>query len=222
MNRAQLISEISNLLIKNKLDDKPLVAGINGMDTSGKTRLAIEIEEELKNRGVPVQVVHIDDFHNPKSIRYQEGLPDYLQYYYLSINFPKLVQEILQPIKSNGKLERELILLDLKSDKWSMLRRYVVDNSTLVIVEGVFLFKEELQRFFDVSILLEVEEAEIIKRAWQRDVPNEGNGVIDKYFKKYLPAQRMYRKKSKPEKFATIIIENSNWEKPKVKRGGFE
>jgi len=217
IDRAKLIEDISSLLINNKLDEKPLIVGINGMDTSGKTRLAMDLEHELKKREIPVQTVHVDDFHNPKSIRYNKDLPDYLQYYCLSINFPKLIQEVLQPI-SEGKLRKELILLDLELDEWSMLRRYEVDVSTIVIVEGVFLFREELQSFFDVSILLEVEEEEIIKRAWQRDVPNQGNEVIEKYFRKYLPAQRMYIHKCNPEKFASIVIENTDWKNPKLKK----
>ncbi len=51
----------------------PTRVGVSGITASGKTTFANEVAEEIKNEGYAVTRASIDDFHNPKVIRYTQG-----------------------------------------------------------------------------------------------------------------------------------------------------
>lgn len=44
----------------------PIVVGITGPDTSGKSQMASRMQAVLAQSGVAATIVHVDDFHNPK------------------------------------------------------------------------------------------------------------------------------------------------------------
>ncbi len=69
MNRKQRIKEIANHIVKLNLT-YPTRVGVSGITASGKTTFANELAEEIKKRGLPVTRASIDDFHNPRVIRY--------------------------------------------------------------------------------------------------------------------------------------------------------
>ncbi|PIC04419.1 hypothetical protein CS060_09700 [Anoxybacillus flavithermus] len=214
--RQNLIKNLCSLITLKRLGDKPLIVGITGMDTSGKTQLTAELDNFLKNKNIPVQTIHVDDFHNPKSIRYASDLPEPEQYYERSIDFNRLVHEVLLPIRRRGQIDITLTHLELLSDTWSLQRRYNVTPNTIVLLEGVFLFRQETRPLIDFFVYLHVSEEVIIQRARLRDVPTQGDEVIRKYYTKYLPAQRKYLKKFRPDLFADVVIDNTDWVNPKI------
>src|SRR5215470_1690442 len=69
--------------------ERPFTIGINGIDGSGKTMFADALARLLLAQGRSVQVLHIDDFHNSKSVRYR-GTDQGENYYYRSIDFERL------------------------------------------------------------------------------------------------------------------------------------
>jgi uridine kinase len=52
---------------------RPCLLAVDGVDGSGKTTLAESLARTYTERGRPVQVVHLDDFLNPRAVRYQRG-----------------------------------------------------------------------------------------------------------------------------------------------------
>lgn len=83
------------------------------MDTSGKSQMTDSLARELKRSGEHVQVVHVDDFHQPRALRYRDDLPEPVQYYEHSFDFEKMVKEVLKPIREAGQLDKTLTLLDV-------------------------------------------------------------------------------------------------------------
>jgi uridine kinase len=91
------------------------------------------------------------------------------------------------------------------------------------LLEGVFLLRPELIGFHDLTVLLDIPSSAVIGRAQKRDVPRLGGDVLRKYNKKYLEAQRRHFAEVDPWTVADIIIDNSDWEHPRVvKRLGLE
>ena len=97
--------------------------------------------------------------------------------------------------------------------KYEISRTYNVDQKTIVIIEGVFLFREELAPYLDYKVFLDMPFEESKRRATIRDPEAD----VKKYDEKYLPAQKQYLEKYHPIKIADIIINNTNWEHPKTK-----
>lgn len=211
--------EIFNKIYKDikqlKQQDKSLVIGINGIDTSGKTEFARKFEYYLKEKSHKVQLIHIDDFLNPKKIRYY-GNDEVDNYFNKSFDIKRLQENILIPIKTNNTLNKKLSLLNLESDKYDIEKKFNIDKETLVILEGVFLFREEIEPYLDYKVFIHIPFEQCKERAKRRDVPIHGEEVLRKYDTKYIPTQKYYLEKYPVEKYADIIIDNTDWNNPKV------
>lgn len=194
---------------------KPLLVGINGVDTSGKSSFTKAFANYLHDRGHLVQVIHLDDFHNPKDIRSQGKDPvwSYLTY---AFDLHRLVKEILQPVHEMSFLRKTMTVLDLETDRYSVERSYAVTPETIVLLEGVLLYREPIVNYLDYKVFLHISFEEVLRRAEQRDVPLMGEGVLNKYKAKYIPVQEWYIEHCDPLGVSDLVIDNEDYGCPKI------
>jgi uridine kinase len=190
---------------------RPFVIGIDGMDCAGKTVFAGALEDYLKLKDCKTQLIRLDDFHNPKAVRYS-GADEAENYFNKSFNVQAVIDNLLAPARFKKNYTATLKLLDLDTDKYSNTIKYIFYPDTIAIFEGVFLFRKELAPFFDYKIWLDIPFEESQKRAALRDSAE----TIAKYESKYLPAQRKYIKENNPRGAADLLIDNSNYEYPVI------
>ncbi|MTI49769.1 P-loop NTPase fold protein [Sporosalibacterium faouarense] len=195
---------------------KPIIIGINGVDTSGKTRFSKKLRTFLRNRGEEAEIIHLDDFHNHSSLR-RQGRDEITAYINNAFNLEKLEKKVLKEIKEKGKLNIELELLDLGTDTFTNKRKYNISENTIVILEGVLLYRKPIDEYLDYRIFIDIDFNEVIKRAKSRDVPIFGKSIISKYKNKYIPIQKWYLDTYKPRKKANIVINNNDYNHPKIK-----
>lgn len=212
--RIPIFETILNEINKRK-KGKPFVVGINGIDTSGKTKFAETLCQFLISRGNKVQMINLDDFHNPKAIR-SSGNNQVDNYYNKGFDIKTIIEKLLIPINENGNFSVKLALLNLHTDKYEVEKEFSFNKDTIVVFEGVFLFREESAPYIDYKIFIDISFEESKNRAIIRDVPIFGEEIIKKYDEKYLPAQKKYLEKFPPTKAADIVIDNVNWEYPKI------
>ncbi len=189
--------------------------GINGVDTSGKSIFAKQFSEALRSKGVDVVVIHLDDFHNPKALR-AKGNNEIEAYIANAFDLSTLSNEILCPLRYNGEVHTELTLLDLDSDSFTLKKQFDISQETLVILEGVLLYREPLEDFIDFKIFLDISFDEVIRRATVRDVPKYGAHFLDKYREKYIPVQQWYLESCNPKEKCNVIVDNSNPRHPLI------
>jgi uridine kinase len=137
-------------------------------------------------------------------------------YYNRSFDIDSILTNILLPIHQNNEFSVELTHLNLQMDKYEIKKRYSIQKDTIILFEGVFLFRKELSPYIDYKIFLDISYEESRKRAAKRDIPTYGEQILEKYDTKYLPAQKKYLKEYPSEKVADLIINNINWEFPIV------
>lgn len=109
-------------------------------------------------------MINLDDFHNPKKVRYA-GENEAENYFQRSFNIETIVQEFLVLIRQNVSYETNLTLLDLNSDKYEVRKHYSCDQSTIVLFEGVFLFRPELAPYINYKVFLDISFEELRRRA---------------------------------------------------------
>ncbi len=165
-----------------------MVVGITGVDASGKSVMTTLLAEELVRSGISVQVVRLDDFHLMRNERHVEGLSEPVQFYEHIFDFERLRNEILKPIRDEGNLETTLICLDVLENTWTVERQYLVNDGTVVLLEGVFLFRPDIAHFLDLIIYLHVDDVS--------------------------PTQRKYLEEYPAERNADVIIDNNDWQNP--------
>lgn len=189
--------------------------GINGVDTSGKTIFSEQFAKMLRSMGKSVVVVHLDDFHNPKALR-AIGHNEIDAYIQNAFDLNMLLNEILSPLRQCGAIHKELTLLDLDSDSFVLKRKYDITEQTLVLLEGVLLYRQPIEDFIDFKIFLDIEFEEVIRRATVRDVPKYGIEFLEQYRKKYIPIQQWYLRVCDPKGKSNIVVDNSNPKCPRI------
>lgn len=195
--------------------EKPVVLGINGVDTSGKTTFAVHLAAYLKRRGLDVQLIHLDDFHQPKRVRNVEDTPEG----YLRNAFDLYRLEDLLSVLKTEQRNLQLDLLDLDRDTYTNRQTFRSSGETIILVEGVMLYRPPVDPFFDYRVFMDISLDQVLKRAKERDVPKYGPEIIEKYMKKYIPAQKMYMEKFSPKQRANLVINNDDYNRPSIQNG---
>lgn len=191
---------------------KPAVVGINGVDTSGKTVFAQGLERFLRSQGVLVQTVHLDDFHNPREIRGRDRSPEgYLKY---AFDFGALA-DLLSCGKNSPKTMTRT-LLDLDQDTYTKEKTFCFTRDTVILVEGVMLFRPPLCHLLDYKVFLQIPFEEVLKRAAQRDVPKYGEAFLEQYRQRYIPAQKLYLNEFLPVQQAQLVVDNTDFSHPVI------
>lgn len=214
-----MINRLATYISQSRPETGPYVIGITGIDASGKSTLTTLLEQELVQMGGVVQVVRLDDFHRPRIDRYREGLDEPEKYYEQSFDFNRLIDEVLEPIRDEGVLDTSLVCLDVVADTWTNERHYSVTSDSIVLLEGVFLFRPEISHFLDLIVFLRVDEGVAIDRALTRDASVLGANILERYQSKYLPAQRKYLAEYPSERNADIILDNNDVNNPLIIKG---
>ena len=197
----RLYSEISS--------KKAKIIGINGVDTSGKTTFTNNFASYLSSIGVKSQVLHIDDYHNPRAVRLT-GENEIEAYYNNAFNYAHVITEVLQPLKTEGSINKSVLCLDLDRDTYSKTVDYTIDEDTLLIIEGVLLYRPPMNEYFDYRVFLDISFDTVLERARVRDVPLYGEAFLDKYRNKYIPIQQRYLSEHKPKEQSDMVIENES------------
>ena len=210
--KSPIFEKILEKIHKRKQKDKAFVVGITGIDGAGKTKFAESFEKFLISKNFETQMINLDDFHNPQVYRYS-GDNQVENYYNRSFNTNRIVEKLLIPLHQRSSFSTKLTVLDWHTDKYDITREFSFNQNTIVIFEGVFLFKKELSSYIDYKIFIDIPFEESKRRAKSRD----SEEVLKKYDEKYLPAQRRYLDEFPPLKIADMIIDNSNLEYPRVK-----
>jgi uridine kinase len=105
MLRSKLISDLANRILNVRINH-PVRVGVSGITASGKTTLANELSEELQCRKKKVIRTSIDNFHNPRDIRYRQGKESAIGYYEDAHDYESFKQKLLAPLGPNGNLHQ--------------------------------------------------------------------------------------------------------------------
>jgi phosphoglycolate phosphatase len=191
------------------------VIGVSGVDTSGKTVFTDNFARYLRAVGQKCAVIHMDDFHNPLEIR-RKGTDEIDAYYRNAFNYRQLTEELLEPLRTCGSIDREVLCLNLDTDRYENPRRYSIDGETVVLIEGVLLFRPPVADYLDGRVFLHIGFDEVLKRARVRDVPKYGEAFLRKYEEKYIPVQKRYLGEFPPRLTSDIVVDNSDIRRPEI------
>jgi uridine kinase len=199
---------------------QPFVLGVTGIDAAGKTRFAEAFAAYVTRRHTTVQLLHLDDFHHPRAVR-SSGADEVENYYTCTFDLERLIALLLRPLREQRHITVRIPRLDLATDRYTHSQTYCIDRHTLVVFEGVFLLRPELAPFLDYTVFLDIPWHLAKARAQTRDVPRFGVAILARYHRKYLPAQRRYLAAFPPTALADMIIDNRDWDHPRItlKRG---
>lgn len=192
------------------LGDGPALVGIDGRDGAGKTEFASELAGVLSHRDV-VQI-SIDGFHHTRERRYSMGRYSPEGYWLNSFNYERFVTDVIEPFKLGPPAMFSRIGHDLDTDEILDPSPEPVPAGAVLIVDGIFLHRDELVSHWDVSVFLDVTPEVSLARRRVRD--GASPDPRDPLNVRYLEGQKIYIERCEPMSRATVVIDNSDLESP--------
>ncbi len=208
-------------LVKQRLGQGVLRVAIDGIDAAGKTTLADELAELLERADRPVLRASIDGFHHPASVRHlrSEEQPAH-SYYEDSFDYQALRSLLLDPLGPGGDHIVRTRVFDFRTDLPIKEAPTRVQPGTLLLFDGVFLLRPELEGCWDLSVFVQVDPATSLQRASKRDVGLFGtsDATERRYRERYLPGQELYMSLVHPDQRAEVLINNTDPTAPRLLR----
>lgn len=214
----KLVNAFSKMVEIDRKDirKRAFVVAIEGNDLSGKTTFSKMLKEHLKHKNLNAHILHQDNFANKKSERNLYGKWSPKGFYYLYWDYKSILEYILRPINEGKTVRYQRPIYDFHSDSVINNFEIVIHPSDILIIEGLFLLRDEYKDEFDLIVEFIIPSDTVIKRALARDVPLLGDSeyVIKHYNDVVLPAHAWY--KTRKAKEADIIVDTSDFNEPRV------
>lgn len=211
MNRAHVLDELA-ASITAVVSHYPIRVAIDGIDASGKTTLANELVQPVERLGYQVIRASIDKFQQPKVIRLQRGSLSPEGYYYDAFDYESFKTALLEPLGANGNRLYYTEHFDLGENVKIEPNWKQADEQAVLIVDGVFLQRPEINAYWDLRIWVDVPFETALERACQRDLELFGtvDVVRERYTKRYFLAQKFYFEQCQPKISAQLVVDNSD------------
>lgn len=197
----------------------PLRVAIDGIDAAGKTTLANELAPLIEEHRRVVIRASIDGFHRPRAERYRQG-PDSPQGYYEdAFDFASLQEALLEPLGPTGNGLYRQAAFDFRTDTPLVAREEHAPLNAVLLVDGVFLLRPELDHLWDYRIFVQVDFEIALQRAMERDQPlfGDAEAVRTRYLQRYLPGQQFYFQRDQPQERADVIVDNNEPASPHLR-----
>lgn len=185
-------------LVEDRYKNGRFVLGLDGLSRSGKSTLAKIISKLLNQNKKKVIIFHIDDHIVESKLRYDTDFEEWYEYYNLQWDVEFLRENLFAKLRE----EKEVTLPYYKSelDK-SDTRTMSIPQECLIIIEGVFLQREQWRNFFDLLVYLDCPR----EKRYERE-SLETRRKTDKFKFRYWKAEEYYLDKVNPVSVADIVI----------------
>ena len=215
MSRQEILQQLADVIASIKYSH-PVRMAIDGIDAAGKTRLADELAPLIERRGRPVIRASIDGFHRPRQERYRQGRDSPEGYYEDSFDYAGLREVLLMPLGPHGTRHYRRAVFDVGIDAPLETKEEVAPLDAVLLFDGVFLLRPELEDVWDYRIFINVDFEVALQRAIRRDLTHLGSveAVRAHYLQRYFSGQKIYLQVVQPEERADVIVENDDPAQP--------
>ncbi len=216
--RSVLVAEVADRVLACR--DGRLRVGIDGLTAAGKTSFGHELAQQISARGRPVLRASLDDFKRPWRDRHLYDRESGEGYYRNAFDYDAVVQLLLEPAGPDGSGECVLCSIDpvTQLEHRDVVTRAAAD--AVLIVDGVFAFRPQVNDYWDFRIWLDVDEQTSVRRGTERDQGWAGAQSEVVHRDRYLVAERLYLAEVDPLRLVDLVIENTVFDRPQMLRTG--
>ncbi|WP_157987691.1 nucleoside/nucleotide kinase family protein [Jiangella endophytica] len=216
MERRRLLDSVATTL-GGLRPGHPVRVAVDGPDAAGKTTFADDLAAAL-GTGRPVLRLGIDDFHQPPQVRSRRGGLSAEGYYLDAFDLDAIRDGVLRPLGPGGDRRYLLSTFDHRAGRPTARATAEAPPDAVMIVDGVLLLRPELRDHWEFSVYLHVEPEETLRRALVRDRDLFGGErqVVERYTRRYLPAQALYRERDRPLERAVLVVDHTDPAEPRI------
>lgn len=197
-----------------------LRVGVDGFTAAGKTSLGHELAARIAAAGRPVLRASLDDFKHPWRDRHRYDRLSGPGYYRNAFDLTAIRDLLLGPAGPTGSGRCVLCLRDPLTQREHADVVTPAAPDAVLVVDGVFAFRPELDDRWDQRIWLEVPAELSVRRGVDRDADREGAEAAERLHRdRYLAAQRVYLAEADPIRRADVVVDNADFARPRLLRG---
>lgn len=216
--RDWVFAEIMQSLTRRRNQSERTLVGVDGVDGSGKTIFADALAEFLRADGRTVERVSLDNFHQSRGIRHRRGRASPDGFWLDSYDYALFREFVIAPLSVGGTGWFRSAGHHLKSDQPVRPPARFAPPGCIVVVEGMFLNRDELHSTWDFSVFLDVPFGVTADRMARRDgtPANPAHPAM----RRYVEGQKLYFAACNPAVRATLVVDNTRPETPAVTPSG--
>lgn len=204
MSIKEMAEKILFQFLTRSNKDRPLIVGIDGLSGAGKTTLVKKVEQELIILTAKVVTFHLDDHIVERNKRYQTGHEEWYEYYYLQWDIKWLTANFFE-LLHNSYNNIFLPFYDNSTDSTST-KQITIASDNIVLIEGIFLQRQEWRRFYDFIIFLDCPRKLRYERALNRDsYIGDYQARLSKYQRRYWLGENHYLDIVKPFRNVDLV-----------------
>ena len=193
--------------------ERPLLVAVDGPDGAGKTRFADDLAAVAASR--TVVRASLDDFHHPRAHRHAEGRTGQTVWA-RGFDYEAVRRELLDPWRRGAGSSYRRRWHDLATDAYLDEAPARVPEQGVLVVDGVFAQRPELDGCWDLVVYVDATEAVRLTRMAERDgVPDDAEHPDQR---RYLDAQLIYLTRCRPLARADVVIDNTDPAAPRIHR----
>jgi uridine kinase len=216
--RLRVIGDVADRVPGSHDHDHDCVrVGVDGPDGAGKTVFADDLAAVLRARDRPVVRISLDDFHHVRAVRYRRGRDSPEGFWRDSYNYARFRADVLEPLGPNGSRRYRAVAHDLVTDAILTPEPRLAPPGAVLVVDGLFLHRDELAGAWDMSVFLDVPFTVTARRMARRDGTDPDPDHADLH--RYVEAQRIYFSACAPGERATVLVDNTDFHRPRILRG---
>ncbi|MET8602977.1 uridine kinase [Streptomyces rubiginosohelvolus] len=196
-----------------------LLVGIDGFTAAGKTSFGHELAAQIAESGRPVLRATLDDFKNPWKDRHLYDRESGEGYYRNAYDYDAVKRLLLDPTRSPGAESCALCSIDPLTQENHAAETVPLAPDAVLIVDGVFAFRPEIDAYWDFRIWLDVDAELSVRRGAERDQDWAGSDAEAIHRDRYLVAERLYLDEVDPLPRMDVIVDNTDFARPRLIKG---
>lgn len=206
-DRERLIADIAATITARP--DTVRIA-VDGVDGVGKTTFAGELAALL-----PAAVhVSADGFHQPRAVRHRRGRDSPEGFWRDSYDYPALIHNVLAPFGPGGSRRYRPACHDLRTDETLDLPWLQAPADAVLVVDGLFLHRDELAGQWDFSVFLDAPFEVTVARMADRD--GSHRDPEHPSLARYVRGQRLYFAACRPWERAGLVVDHHDLARPRI------
>lgn len=196
-----------------------LRVAVDGRTAAGKTSFAHELAAALRGLGRPTLRACLDDFKRPWRDRHLYDRTSGEGYYRNAQDQDAVVDLLLRPAGFNGSGRVALCSIDPLTQQNHRDVTIDAPPEAVLVVDGVFALRPAYAQYWDLTIWLEVNATESLRRGIDRDLDREGREqATHLHAERYGESERIYIAEVDPVTAADIVVDNTDLSHPRFLR----
>ena len=199
-----------------------VIVAVDGIDGAGKSVFADGLAEAFAETGDAVFRASIDGFHRPRAERYARGRHSPEGFYRDSYDYATFRRVLVDPFREGaqtaGATGFQLTAFDLVRDAPAESQWVSAPRDAVLVVDGIFLHRPLLRGLWDWSVWLEVPFDIAYARMARRDGCDPDPDAPTNA--RYRRGQQLYLHEAAPREAASVVVDNSDFTRPRRVPGG--